>query len=110
MVLSGVTDPDNQGTRDRCSTVGVRKEERVWNTAEPIGRLLAVPPLGLRWMENCDGPTQGGPAMVRTLQEGSAEWLHQVKNDNHLGCLLRVCRRRGQWKKGATNTSDDHRT
>lgn len=41
-------------------------------------------------MENYDGPTQGGPAMVRTLQEGSAEWLHQVKNHNHLGCLLRV--------------------
>lgn len=37
MVLLGVTDPDNQGTRDRCSTVGVRKEEHVWNTAEPMG-------------------------------------------------------------------------
>lgn len=28
--------------------------------------------------------------MVQTLQEGSAEWLHQVKNHNHLGCLLRA--------------------
>ena len=39
--------------------------------------------------------------MVQTLQEGSAEWLHQVKNHNHLGLRAQGVQAEGVVEEGS---------